>query len=65
METTEKRGPGRPPKDPTGAKDARLEFRVSEAEKTLLERAADSEGESVSDWGRRVLVKAAKRSIAK
>jgi hypothetical protein len=62
---TPKRGPGRPPKDPAGSKDARLEFRVSESEKTLLERAAETEGESVSDWGRRVLVRAAKRSIAK
>jgi hypothetical protein len=65
MEPPEKPRMGRPPKDPTGSKHERLEFRVSDAEKTLLERAAAIEGESVSDWGRRVLVKAAKRAIAK
>ena len=56
---TERRGRGRPPKDSTGTKRARVEFRAAESEKELLERAAKEDGESLSDWARAKLLKLA------
>lgn len=49
---------GRPPKPPAERQAARLEIRMTEAELTLIERAA---GGKTSTWARQVLVRAARR----
>lgn len=57
-----KRGRGRPPLDPADRRDAMVYVRVTGAEEEAISAAAEAAGESVSDWGRRVLVKAARRA---
>ncbi len=52
---------GRPPKDPTGTKQARFEVRVAESEKTAMEAAAQAKGLTLSEWARKVLLRSAKR----
>lgn len=55
METAER---GRPPKPPNERKSAQLRIRLTEEERTLLDKAADG---NTSKWARDLLVKAAKR----
>ena len=58
----EKRTPGRPPiRDK--AQNTRLYVRAIDAEKSLLEDAANRAGMSLSDWIRDRLVKAANREL--
>lgn len=59
------RKPGRPPKDKTGPKQARMEIRVEQSEKETFEKAAKAAGESLSDWSRAVLLRAASRKLSK
>ena len=54
--------PGRPPKDKTGAKQERLEFRVEKSEKEAMEAAAKTAELPLSEWARGVLLRAAKRT---
>jgi hypothetical protein len=51
---------GRPPKPASERQTARLEIRMTEAELSLIERAAK---DSTSTWARNVLVRAAKRAV--
>lgn len=45
------------------AKDARLEIRISQAEKELCQQAADQDDRPLSGWIRSRLVQAAKREL--
>lgn len=53
-----------PTKAPT-TKDARLEIRISQAEKELCQRAADQDDRPLSNWIRSRLVKAAQEEMEK
>ena len=52
---------GRPPVPKKLAKGALLSVRFSESERQLLLRAAEQEGERLSQWARTVLLEAARR----
>ncbi len=52
---------GRPPKDRTGPKRERMEIRVEASEKQAMEATAKDSGVSLSDWARKVLLRAARR----
>jgi len=52
---------GRPPKDPSGPKGARFEVRVADSEKSAMASAANRRGLSLSEWARKVLLRASKR----
>ena len=54
---------GRPPKSGNESMTARLEIRVSEAEKLEYEEAATTAGMDRSDWIRLILSTAAKRAL--
>jgi hypothetical protein len=53
---------GRPPLPKKLQKGALLSVRFSEDERAELERAADREGASLSDWARRVLLQNARNA---
>ena len=61
MATPEKKRMGRPPKPADEKQTARLEIRMTDAELTLIEKAAGGAGGKTSTWARETLVKAAKR----
>lgn len=48
----------------TSTKDARLEIRISQAEKELCQQAADQDDRPLSNWIRSRLVKAAQDELA-
>jgi uncharacterized protein (DUF1778 family) len=49
----------------TTTKETRLEFRVSDREKGLMQKAADARGLSLSAWVRMIALDAAKREKAR
>lgn len=51
---------GRPPKPKREVKSADLRIRMTKAERALLDRAAKSQGETLSEWARAALVVLAK-----
>lgn len=55
------RGPGRPPVDPSEYRGYRLQVRLNEEERDLIEAAAAAAGEAVGAWMRDAAVRAAKR----
>jgi hypothetical protein len=59
--TVRKRGRGRPPVDPRGAKEARIHLRLLPWERTAWGKAAAQRALSLSDWAREHLNRAAKR----
>ncbi len=62
----EKRKRGRPPKPAGQRQDAVIRFRVRQADYEIMERAAESAGESsLSAWARPVLLRAATRRLRK
>lgn len=48
---------------PPSTKDARLEIRISQAEKELCQRAADQDDRPLSNWIRSRLVKSAQEEL--
>ncbi len=56
----EQRGPGRPPRAGTAA-TARVELRVTDDERAAWMAAAELDGETLSDWMRARLNRAARR----
>jgi uncharacterized protein (DUF1778 family) len=52
-----------PTKTPT-TKDARLEIRITQAEKEQLQEAADQDARPLSNWIRDRLLKAAREELA-
>ncbi len=61
---TEQRQPGRPPKADV-AQSTRLYVRAVDADKELLEAAANAAGMTLSEWIRDRLVRTAKRELNK
>ena len=59
-----KRGRGRPPLPEGEGKAGYIGFRVEKEDRERMEAAAESSGQSLSDWARDVLIRAS-RSIAK
>ena len=57
------RGPGRPKLSDRERKDALLRVRMNDAEKRIVERAARQLEVNVSDFVRKSVVQAAKRSV--
>jgi uncharacterized protein (DUF1778 family) len=58
----EKRGPGRPPRAGTAA-TGRIELRVTDDERAAWMAAAELDGETLSDWMRARLNRAARRVL--
>lgn len=54
---------GRPPKPKGELKRAVLAVRMTKVERSLLDRAAKSQGETLSEWARVALVALAKRLL--
>jgi uncharacterized protein (DUF1778 family) len=52
------------PKATPTTKDARLEIRISQAEKEQLQQAADQDARPLSNWIRDRLLKAAREELA-
>lgn len=52
---------GRPPKTPDELRSGVYQLRLTEAEREAYEAAAQSAGETLSEWMRGVLTRAAKR----
>ena len=51
---------GRPPlADREGVKRSTFSIRITASERAAIERAAQAEGESASEWARRILLSAA------
>jgi len=60
-----KRPRGRPPKDPAEALSERIDIRITSAEKTDFEEAAETAEQSLSVWMRERLRIAARRELRK
>ncbi|MEM8782211.1 MAG: hypothetical protein AAGE65_05070 [Planctomycetota bacterium] len=52
---------GRPNKPESERRTHRFQIRLSEAERELIEAAAEAKDQTASDWARTLLLKAAKR----
>jgi len=60
-----KRSRGRPPKDPAETLSERIDIRITSAEKTDFEEAAETAEQSLSVWMRKRLRSAARRELRK
>jgi predicted HicB family RNase H-like nuclease len=55
------RGPGRPPRDPSGEASKIVPIRMTDSERIEYQKAAERSGLSLSEWARAQLNRAAKR----
>ena len=60
MNAEKRRGMGRPKMRPGEARTIMFSIRVSEAERAVIEAAAEREGVPASDWARDILIAAAR-----